>query len=140
MFKWLLASSLSNRLLVLIASVVVMAYGAWTLAQTPVDVFRDGNYNFGSESFLLAVPVGSSGYQVQVISFGSHSNLTGMTIGVEGTVTPQMYNPATLNGLYIFTTAADNGVGTGTANDGLLTVTLTAGSGATGCSFRTSAS
>lgn len=39
MFKWLLASSLSNRLLVLIASVVVMAYGAWTLAHTPVDVF-----------------------------------------------------------------------------------------------------
>src|SRR5690606_23968581 len=39
MFKWLLANSLSNRLLVLIASVVVMAYGAWPLAQTPVDVF-----------------------------------------------------------------------------------------------------
>ncbi|NKE67562.1 efflux RND transporter permease subunit [Ramlibacter sp. RBP-2] len=43
MFKWLLASSLSNRLLVLIASAVVMVYGAWTLAQTPVDVFPDLN-------------------------------------------------------------------------------------------------
>lgn len=43
MFKWLLASSLSNRLLVLIASAVIMAYGAWTLAQTPVDVFPDLN-------------------------------------------------------------------------------------------------
>jgi HME family heavy-metal exporter len=43
MFKWLLANSLSNRLLVLIASLVVMAYGAWTLAQTPVDVFPDLN-------------------------------------------------------------------------------------------------
>ncbi len=43
MFKWLLASSLSNRLLVIIASVVVMAYGVWTLAQTPVDVFPDLN-------------------------------------------------------------------------------------------------
>ncbi|MDM0018210.1 efflux RND transporter permease subunit [Variovorax saccharolyticus] len=41
MFKWLLTSSLSNRLLVLIASVVLMAYGAWTLSRTPVDVFPD---------------------------------------------------------------------------------------------------
>lgn len=43
MFKWLLSSSLSNRLLVLIASVVLMAYGAWTLSRTPVDVFPDLN-------------------------------------------------------------------------------------------------
>lgn len=43
MFKWLLDSSLSNRLLVLIASVVLMAYGAWTLSRTPVDVFPDLN-------------------------------------------------------------------------------------------------
>jgi HME family heavy-metal exporter len=43
MFKWLLAGSLSNRLLVLIASVVLMAYGAWTLSRTPVDVFPDLN-------------------------------------------------------------------------------------------------
>ena len=41
MFKWLLAGSLSNRLLVLIASLVLMAYGAWTLSRTPVDVFPD---------------------------------------------------------------------------------------------------
>jgi heavy-metal exporter, HME family len=43
MFKWLLKSSLSNRLLVLIASVVLMAYGAWTLSRTAVDVFPDLN-------------------------------------------------------------------------------------------------
>ncbi|WP_077002536.1 efflux RND transporter permease subunit [Variovorax sp. KK3] len=43
MFKWLLGSSLSNRLLVLIASVVLMGYGAWTLSRTPVDVFPDLN-------------------------------------------------------------------------------------------------
>jgi heavy-metal exporter, HME family len=43
MFKRLLSSSLSNRLLVLIASVVLMAYGAWTLSRTPVDVFPDLN-------------------------------------------------------------------------------------------------
>ena len=43
MFKWLLDSSLANRLLVIIASVVLMAYGAFTLSRTPVDVFPDLN-------------------------------------------------------------------------------------------------
>src|SRR5262245_47161041 len=43
MFKWLLAGSLANRLLVLIASAVLMGYGAWTLSHTPVDVFPDLN-------------------------------------------------------------------------------------------------
>ncbi|MFZ5548693.1 MAG: efflux RND transporter permease subunit [Pseudomonadota bacterium] len=43
MFKWLLASSLANRLLVIIASIVLMGYGAWTLSRTPVDVFPDLN-------------------------------------------------------------------------------------------------
>lgn len=43
MFKWLLVNSLANRLLVIIASVVLMFYGAWTLSRTPVDVFPDLN-------------------------------------------------------------------------------------------------
>ncbi|MBP9232706.1 MAG: efflux RND transporter permease subunit, partial [Phenylobacterium sp.] len=43
MFKWLLDNSLTNRLLVIIASLVVMAYGAFTLTRTPVDVFPDLN-------------------------------------------------------------------------------------------------
>lgn len=43
MFKWLLDASLANRLLVIIASLVLMAYGAFTLATTPVDVFPDLN-------------------------------------------------------------------------------------------------
>ncbi len=43
MFKWLLDNSLSNRLLVIIASVVLMAYGAFTLSTMPVDVFPDLN-------------------------------------------------------------------------------------------------
>jgi HME family heavy-metal exporter len=41
MFKWLLENSLRNRLLVIIASVVLMIYGAFTLSRTPVDVFPD---------------------------------------------------------------------------------------------------
>ena len=43
MFKWLLDSSLANRLLVIIASVVLMGCGAFTLSRTPVDVFPDLN-------------------------------------------------------------------------------------------------
>jgi len=43
MFKWLLDNSLANRLLVIITSVVLMAYGAFTLTRTPVDVFPDLN-------------------------------------------------------------------------------------------------
>ncbi|MBY0438169.1 MAG: CusA/CzcA family heavy metal efflux RND transporter [Burkholderiales bacterium] len=43
MFKWLLDNSLANRLLVLIGAVVLMAYGAFTLSRTPVDVFPDLN-------------------------------------------------------------------------------------------------
>lgn len=43
MFKWLLDNSLTNRLLVIIASVVLMAYGALSLTRMPVDVFPDLN-------------------------------------------------------------------------------------------------
>jgi HME family heavy-metal exporter len=43
MFKSLLDNSLSNRLLVIIASLALMAYGAFTLTRTPVDVFPDLN-------------------------------------------------------------------------------------------------
>ncbi|MGA0985276.1 MAG: efflux RND transporter permease subunit, partial [Burkholderiaceae bacterium] len=43
MFTWILQSSLRNRLFVVIASLVVMVYGAFTLSQTAVDVFPDLN-------------------------------------------------------------------------------------------------
>src|SRR5690606_35094659 len=43
MFKWLLENSLGNRLLVIIGSAVLMAYGAFTLSRMPVDVFPDLN-------------------------------------------------------------------------------------------------
>ncbi len=41
MFKWLLENSLTHRLLVLMTAAVLMAYGAFTLSRTPVDVFPD---------------------------------------------------------------------------------------------------
>jgi HME family heavy-metal exporter len=43
MFKWLLENSLTHRLLVLMTAAVLMAYGAFTLSRTPVDVFPDLN-------------------------------------------------------------------------------------------------
>ena len=43
MFRWLLESSLANRLLVLMLGAVLMAYGTFTLTRTPVDVFPDLN-------------------------------------------------------------------------------------------------
>ncbi|MGD9944272.1 MAG: efflux RND transporter permease subunit [Burkholderiaceae bacterium] len=43
MFKWLLENSLANRLLVLIAGLLLMIYGAFTLSRTLVDVFPDLN-------------------------------------------------------------------------------------------------
>ncbi len=43
MFQFLLDSSLKNRLLVLLAALILTLYGAFTLTQTPVDVFPDLN-------------------------------------------------------------------------------------------------
>ncbi len=43
MFKWLLDTSLANRLMVMLTAAVLMAYGAFTLTRTPVDVFPDLN-------------------------------------------------------------------------------------------------
>lgn len=43
MFQMLLDSSLKNRLLVLLGALILTLYGAFTLSQTPVDVFPDLN-------------------------------------------------------------------------------------------------
>ncbi|RDI18128.1 HME family heavy-metal exporter [Pseudacidovorax intermedius] len=43
MFKWLLERSLGNRLLVIVLALAAMAYGAYMLTRTPVDVFPDLN-------------------------------------------------------------------------------------------------
>src|SRR5215213_188563 len=43
MFNFLVATSLRNRLFVMATAIVVMAYGAFTLPRTPIDVFPDLN-------------------------------------------------------------------------------------------------
>ncbi|WP_230532419.1 efflux RND transporter permease subunit [Microvirga roseola] len=43
MFNFLVSSSLKNRLFVIAAALVLVAYGSWILPQVPVDVFPDLN-------------------------------------------------------------------------------------------------
>ncbi len=95
MFKWLLASSLSNRLLVLIASVVVMAYGAWTLARTPVDVFPDLNKPTVT---IMTEAGGMAAEEVeQLITFPLETTMNGLP-GVE---TVRSTSSAGLSFLYV---------------------------------------
>ncbi len=43
MFNLLVSSSLKNRLFVIAAALVLVAYGSWILPRVPVDVFPDLN-------------------------------------------------------------------------------------------------
>ncbi|NMG72448.1 efflux RND transporter permease subunit [Parazoarcus communis] len=80
MFKWLLDNSLANRLLVIIASVVLMAYGAFTLSRTPVDVFPDLNKPTVT---LMTEAGGMAAEEVeQLITFPLETTMNGLP-GVE---------------------------------------------------------
>ena len=95
MFKWLLNASLSNRLLVLIASVVLMAYGAWTLSRTPVDVFPDLNKPTVT---LMTEAGGMAAEEVeQLITFPLETTMNGLP-GVE---TVRSVSSAGLSFLYV---------------------------------------
>ncbi|CAD5372715.1 Cobalt-zinc-cadmium resistance protein CzcA [Rubrivivax sp. A210] len=80
MFKWLLDHSLANRLLVIIASLVLMAYGAYTLSRTPVDVFPDLNKPTVT---LMTEAGGMAAEEVeQLITFPLEATMNGLP-GVE---------------------------------------------------------
>ena len=80
MFKQLLDNSLANRLLVIIASLVLMAYGAFTLTRTPVDVFPDLNKPTVT---LMTEAGGMAAEEVeQLISFPLETTMNGLP-GVE---------------------------------------------------------
>jgi heavy-metal exporter, HME family len=80
MFKWLLDSSLANRLLVIIASLVLMGYGAYTLSRTPVDVFPDLNKPTVT---LMTEAGGMAAEEVeQLITFPLETSMNGLP-GVE---------------------------------------------------------
>ncbi|CAN5451939.1 efflux RND transporter permease subunit [soil metagenome] len=80
MFKWLLHNSLANRMLVLIAALVLMAYGAFTLSTTPVDVFPDLNKPTVT---LMTEAGGMAAEEVeQLITFPLETTMNGLP-GVE---------------------------------------------------------
>jgi HME family heavy-metal exporter len=80
MFKWLLDNSLANRLLVIIASLVLMAYGAFTLSRTPVDVFPDLNKPTVT---IMSEAGGMAAEEVeQLITFPLETTMNGLS-GVE---------------------------------------------------------
>mgnify|MGYP000875771688 FL=1 len=80
MFKWLLENSLVNRLLVIIASVVLTAYGAYTLTRMPVDVFPDLNKPTVT---IMTEAGGMAAEEVeQLITFPLESTMNGLP-GVE---------------------------------------------------------
>jgi len=80
MFKWLLDNGLAHRLLVLIAALVAMAYGAFTLSRTPVDVFPDLNKPTVT---LMTEAGGMAAEEVeQLITFPLETTMNGLP-GVE---------------------------------------------------------
>ncbi len=80
MFKWLLENSLGNRMLVIIGSLVLMAYGAFTLSRTPVDVFPDLNKPTVT---IMTEAGGMAAEEVeQLISFPLETTMNGLP-GVE---------------------------------------------------------
>lgn len=80
MFKSLLDNSLANRLLVIIASLVLMAYGAFTLSRMPVDVFPDLNKPTVT---IMTEAGGMAAEEVeQLITFPLETTMNGLS-GVE---------------------------------------------------------
>ncbi|WKN23783.1 efflux RND transporter permease subunit [Azotobacter vinelandii] len=80
MFKWLLDNSLGNRPLVMVASLVLMVYGAFTLARMPVDVFPDLNKPTVT---LMTEAGGMAAEEVeQLITFPLETTMNGLP-GVE---------------------------------------------------------
>jgi HME family heavy-metal exporter len=81
MFKWLLDHSLSNRLLVIAASAVLMAFGVLTLSRTPVDVFPD----LDKPTVTVMTEAGGMAAEEveQLITVPLESTLSGLP-GVEG--------------------------------------------------------
>ncbi|MDM0042022.1 efflux RND transporter permease subunit [Variovorax sp. J22G21] len=95
MFKWLLQNSLRNRLLVIIGSVVLMAYGAFTLSRTPVDVFPDLN----KPTVTIVTEAGGMAAEEveQLITFPLETTMNGLP-GVE---TVRSVSSAGLSFLYV---------------------------------------
>jgi len=76
MFNWIVRFSLRNRLFVLAAAMLAMAYGAYVSTQTPVDVFPDLNKPLIT---VLTEAGGMAPEEVeQLVSFPIETALNGM--------------------------------------------------------------
>jgi CzcA family heavy metal efflux pump len=76
MFNWIVRFGLNNRLFVLAAALMAMAYGAYVSTQTPVDVFPDLNKPLIT---VLAEAGGMAPEEVeQLVSFPIETALNGM--------------------------------------------------------------
>ncbi|HYD80273.1 MAG TPA: efflux RND transporter permease subunit [Paucimonas sp.] len=76
MFNWIVRFSLANRLFVLAAAVLLMAYGALMASRTPVDVFPDLNKPVVT---IMTEAGGMAPEEVeQLVSFPLETSLNGM--------------------------------------------------------------
>ncbi len=77
MFNWLLKNSLAHRMLVIIAGIVLMLYGAFTLSRMPVDVFPDLNKPTVT---IMTEAGGMAAEEVeQLITFPLETTMNGLT-------------------------------------------------------------
>src|SRR5215213_2843994 len=76
MFNFLVATSLRNRLFVMAAAIIVMAYGAFTLPRIPIDVFPDLNRPAVN---ILTEAEGLAPQEVeQLVTFPIETSMNGM--------------------------------------------------------------
>ncbi len=76
MFNFLVQASLRNRLIVIVLSVVMMVYGAFTLTRMPVDVFPDLN----QPTVTIMIEAGGMAPEEveQLITYPIETNMNGM--------------------------------------------------------------
>ncbi|MBC7624293.1 MAG: efflux RND transporter permease subunit [Aeromicrobium sp.] len=76
MFNFLVQASLKNRLIVVVLSVVMMVYGAFTLSRMPVDVFPDLN----QPTVTVMIEAGGMAPEEveQLITYPIETNMNGM--------------------------------------------------------------